>query len=53
MAMVLAACPEVEVVGFDMWMEDYAGMENPGANFVKTMPRLEREPRTAQPDGSG
>ncbi len=35
MAMVLAACPEVEVVGFDMWMEDYAGMENPGANFVK------------------
>jgi predicted O-methyltransferase YrrM len=36
MAMVLAACPEVEVVGFDMWMEKYAGMENPGPAFVKS-----------------
>jgi predicted O-methyltransferase YrrM len=35
MAMVLAACPEVEVVGFDMWIENYAGMENPGPAFVK------------------
>lgn len=35
MAMVLTACPEVEVVGFDMWMENYAGMENPGPAFVK------------------
>ena len=35
MAMVLAACQEVEVVGFDMWMENYAGMENPGPTFVK------------------
>lgn len=36
MAMVLAACPEVEVIGFDMWMENYAGMENPGPAFVKS-----------------
>jgi predicted O-methyltransferase YrrM len=36
MAMVLAACPEVEAVGFDMWMENYAGMENPGPAFVKS-----------------
>jgi predicted O-methyltransferase YrrM len=35
MAMVLANCPDVEAVGFDMWMENYAGMENPGADFVK------------------
>ena len=35
MAMVLANCRDVEVVGFDMWMENYAGMENPGADFVK------------------
>jgi predicted O-methyltransferase YrrM len=34
MAMVLAACQEVEVVGFDMWAENYAGMENPGPAFV-------------------
>jgi len=35
MAMVLANCRDVEAVGFDMWMKDYAGMENPGADFVK------------------
>jgi predicted O-methyltransferase YrrM len=35
LAMVLAACPDVEAVGFDMWMENYAGMENPGPAFVQ------------------
>jgi len=36
MAMVLAKCPETQAVGFDMWMENYAGMENPGPAFVKS-----------------
>jgi predicted O-methyltransferase YrrM len=36
MAMQLAGCQEVEAVGFDMWMENYAGMENPGPAFVKS-----------------
>lgn len=35
MAIVAATCPECEIVGFDMWVEDYAGMANPGAAFVK------------------
>lgn len=35
MAMVLGACPEVEAVGFDIWQENYAGMENPGPAFVQ------------------
>lgn len=34
MAMVVASSPEVQVVGFDMWMADYAGIENPGPDFV-------------------
>lgn len=35
MAIVAATCPECEIVGFDKWAEDYAGMANPGAAFVK------------------
>lgn len=35
MAMVAAACPRCEIVGFDMWMPDYAGIENPGPDFVR------------------
>lgn len=26
--------PSVHIVGFDMWMQGYAGMENPGKDFV-------------------
>jgi len=33
-AMVAAASPTVDVVGFDMWVEDYGGMVNPGGDFV-------------------
>ncbi len=36
MAMVAARAPEAEIFGFDMWMKDYAGVENPGAAFVKS-----------------
>lgn len=32
--MVAAAHPSVNIVGFDMWQQDYAGMANPGAGFV-------------------
>lgn len=35
MAMVAAVVPDVEAVGFDLWVEGYAGMENPGADFVR------------------
>lgn len=35
MAMVAAAAPECALHGFDMWIEDYAGMPNPGGDFVK------------------
>lgn len=33
-AVVAASCPAVNIYGFDMWMQDYAGMENPGPDFV-------------------
>ena len=36
MAMVAATCPEVEIVGFDMWVENYGDMENPGLDFVRS-----------------
>jgi predicted O-methyltransferase YrrM len=35
LATVLEACPECHVVGFDLWMQDYAGMPNPGPEFVR------------------
>jgi predicted O-methyltransferase YrrM len=41
MGMVLAASPATRVVGFDLWVTGYAGMENPGVEFVrKEMARL-------------
>lgn len=33
-AVVAKACPSVDIVAFDMWIKGYAGMENPGPNFV-------------------
>jgi len=35
MAMVASTCPECEIVGFDMWSKDYAGIKNPGQGFVR------------------
>jgi predicted O-methyltransferase YrrM len=35
MAMVAATCPSCELVGFDLWTPDYAGMPNPGPDFVR------------------
>ncbi len=35
MAMVAATCPDCEIVGFDLWTPDYAGMSNPGPDFVR------------------
>ena len=32
---VVRGCPSVNVVAFDMWVENYAGMENPGPEFVQ------------------
>lgn len=34
-ATVGAAAPRCSVVGMDLWMKDYAGMENPGPEFVQ------------------
>ncbi len=31
---VARACPQTDLAAFDMWMEGYANMENPGKEFV-------------------
>lgn len=31
---VARACPTVDIFAFDMWVADYAGMDNPGTEFV-------------------
>lgn len=36
MAMVASVHPEADLVGFDMWVENYAGIENPGPDFVQS-----------------
>jgi predicted O-methyltransferase YrrM len=36
MAMVAEAAPEARLLGFDMWLPDYAGMPNPGPDFVRS-----------------
>lgn len=41
MAMVAEVAPEARLFGFDMWMADYAGIPNPGPDFVRSeMKRL-------------
>lgn len=35
MAVVASARPECRIVGFDLWVQDYAGMANPGPEFVR------------------
>ncbi|MGK7900468.1 MAG: class I SAM-dependent methyltransferase, partial [Hormoscilla sp.] len=34
LAQVLVESPETKAYGFDMWIENYAGVENPGSEFV-------------------
>ncbi|MCD0461877.1 class I SAM-dependent methyltransferase [Roseiconus lacunae] len=34
LAVVSSVAPECAITGFDLWMENYAGMPNPGADFV-------------------
>lgn len=34
--MVASRAPDVRFVGFDMWIENYAGMENPGETLVRS-----------------
>lgn len=36
MAMIAATHPTCHIVGFDLWTENYAGMPNPGADFVRS-----------------
>jgi len=33
--MVARGCPSVHIVAFDLWVQQYAGMENPGPDFVR------------------
>ncbi len=35
MAMVAATCPQCNIVGFDMWVEGYGRVDNPGPEFVE------------------
>lgn len=35
MAMVISQAPACRIVGFDLWVENYAGMENPGPRLVR------------------
>lgn len=35
MAVVASVVPHCKLVGFDMWVQDYAGMPNPGPTFVQ------------------
>ena len=35
MAIVGRGAPDCAIVGFDLWMADYAGMPNPGPDFVR------------------
>ena len=34
-AIVAAMAPRCRILGFDMWVQDYAGVENPGTGFVR------------------
>jgi hypothetical protein len=34
--MVASESPDVHIVGFDMWIENYAGMPNPGEDMVRS-----------------
>ncbi|HVN31929.1 MAG TPA: class I SAM-dependent methyltransferase [Thermoanaerobaculaceae bacterium] len=34
LAVVAAVCPECDILGFDLWLPGYAGMPNPGPEFV-------------------
>ena len=35
LAMIASQRPDIRIAGFDLWMEDYAGMPNPGPAFVR------------------
>lgn len=32
---VARGCPDTAITGFDLWIPDYAGMQNPGPEFVR------------------
>jgi hypothetical protein len=36
MAMIAASCPQCNIVGIDLWLSDYAGLQNPGPDFVRS-----------------
>jgi predicted O-methyltransferase YrrM len=36
LSVVAAACPGADLYGFDLWIPNYAGMQNPGPELVRT-----------------
>lgn len=34
LSVVARQCRQIDIVGFDLWIQDYAGMPNPGEQFV-------------------
>lgn len=36
MAVVASQSPKASIYGFDMWVQNYAGIENPGSDFVRS-----------------
>jgi len=36
MAQVAGQCPECEIVGIDLWIQPYGGVDNPGPDYVRT-----------------
>ncbi len=33
---VVRGCPDVDILAFDMWIQNYGGMDNPGPDFVRS-----------------
>ncbi len=48
LAQVLAYSPSAQVYSFDMWVEGYGGVENPGSDFVYKMMSRITEPASPQ-----
>lgn len=35
LSLVARGCPGVDITGFDLWVKNYAGIDNPGTDFVR------------------
>jgi predicted O-methyltransferase YrrM len=48
MAIVAATTPDCALYGFDLWVQNYAGMPNPGADFVRAEMKKQRHSGTLE-----